>query len=216
MPRTPLLRTNVFPYHVYARSNNRDWFYLPPEEVWDVFCEILGVVTEKYGIEIHSFVMMSNHFHLLLSTPKENLDEAMRYLLRETCRSVNRSAGRINHLFGGPYKWSVIPHGLGYAHALKYIYRNPVKAGMCARVEDYPYSSLGVPLGKEKARFPIYPCRFDAHPLLLLPLEQRLSWLNLAYSQEEQDCVRRALRRRELKFSAHRLSKRLPLSLSAK
>ncbi len=202
MGRQPLIRTSNFPYHVTVRSNNRDWFYLPIDHVWSIFNAYLFKTQEQFNVEIHAFVLMSNHIHLLLTTPGANLDVAMKYFLRESCRSVNRTAGRINHLFGGPYKWSLIGDPVYYRHAYKYVYRNPVKAGVCSRIENYPFSTRG----KGPTLVIMTPSRFDA----ALPESRLLEWLNVGYSKEEDDCVRRALRRREFKFAPDRQSHKLP------
>ena len=206
MPRKNLIRTGVFPYHVCARSNNREWFYAPLAKVWETFEEYLCKIQDVHGVDIHAFVLMSNHFHLLISTPQSNLDSAMLYLMREVCRSINRSSNRINHLFGGPYKWSVIYSAFKYDHALKYVYRNPVKAQLCQFVEDYPYSSL------KKGAFKVSQSTL-ATLRAGLPEIDRLRWLNEPYSPEEDDCVRRALRRREFKITPVNGRKNLPFEL---
>jgi putative transposase len=133
----------------------------------------------------------------------------MKYLLREVSRKINFRTDRTNHLFGGPYKWSMINNLLGYQHALKYVFRNPVKAGICSRVEDYLYSSLC----ENRVTFPIFPSVFDKEGPYAV--ERSLSWFNLAYSEEEDDCVRRALRRKEFKFSPARARRQIPSILRA-
>src|SRR4051794_13448330 len=128
MTRPRLVRTSDFPYHVSARTNNKDWFYVPQEQCWNFFSEVLCKLTEIYGVHLHSFVLMSNHCHLTLSTPRLNLDLAMRYLFTEVSRRIAQHSGRINHIFGGRYKSSVMINPMGWAYVYKYVYRNPVRA----------------------------------------------------------------------------------------
>src|SRR3989344_5455273 len=118
-----LLRNAIFPYHVYARSNNRESFYISSEDFWETLIKYSIIISEDFGIFFHALVLMPNHFHLLLSTPRENLDLAMGYFQREVSRSTNRSLGRINHLFGGRYKWSLIDNCHYYENAFRYLYQ---------------------------------------------------------------------------------------------
>ncbi len=210
MARKHLIRTSVLPYHVYARTNNREWLFAKPEIAWEIFIRLLNIVTQDYGARIHGFVMMANHFHLILSTPLSNLDRIMQYLLRETTKSMNRVSGRINHLFGGPYKWSLISEAGQYPHIVKYMYRNPVKAGITQSVEDYSWSTVTQQLNpKRDAQIPLHKSIFELPPRIG-SRATNLDWLNIAYSAEEDDCVRRGLKRREFKFSPDRISKRMP------
>src|SRR5690606_37384226 len=111
-------------------------------QCWEAFDEVLRKTVENYGIHIHCFVLMSNHLHLGVTTPYGNLDAAMRYLLTEVNRRIRKISGRINHIFGGRYKRSVVTDPVHWAYVYKYIHRNPVKAGICERAEQYPYSTL--------------------------------------------------------------------------
>lgn len=67
---------------------------------------------------------MSNHYHLLATVGGESIDKVMCALLKGISDDINRRAGRINQVFGGPYKWSIIEHWFGYHHALRYVYQN--------------------------------------------------------------------------------------------
>jgi REP element-mobilizing transposase RayT len=200
MPRKKYFPTDQFPYHVTARSHNQEWFDLPMIEVWDIFSRYLYFITLAYGVRIHSFVLMNNHFHLLVSTPNANLSEAMNYLLREASKAINRETGNINQVFGGPYHWTLIKNRLHYQHAYKYVYRNPVEARICRRVEKYPYSSLRGIMGFDRLPFPA----FDNMNLITDPGRQ-LSWLNEPFPTSEfLDEIRQALRSREFELPSDR------------
>ncbi len=200
MPRARLIETKVFPYHLCARSNNKDWFYLPTQEAWGILTDLLNVVVLKYQIRLHAVVLMSNHFHAIASTPQYSLGDPMLYLMREFSREVNRRTGRINHVFGGPYKWSLIDHRRYYEHVLKYVLRNPVDAGICRRVEEYKYSSIHSVLRAPDAELPIADSIFERRSVMDLKLSVNLAWLNQAYALEERECVRRALKRARFKL----------------
>ncbi len=189
---------SVFPYHVFARANNKDWFGLPLGECWKVFEEKLAIVSERYSAQVISFVLLVNHFHMLMRTPNANLDEIMNYLMRETSREIARRLGRINHIFGGRYKGCVITQSSYFYHVYKYVYRNPVEAGSCLRVEDYPFSTLQQLVNRTQFSFPVHDdIATNLSPIPKWP--ERLEWLNGAPSAAQTDFIRRALRHAEFK-----------------
>ena len=141
MARRPLIITRTRPYHITNRSNNREWFYVPLEDAWKIFASVLSRCADIYKTEIRSFVLMSNHYHLMAVTPLGNLSATVRYLQTETCRAIQRKCSRINHIFGGRYKWSALLTDSAVAYAYKYLSRNPVASGVSTRVEDYRYGS---------------------------------------------------------------------------
>lgn len=196
MPRKKTYRTSDFPYHVTARSSNQEWFYLPMDQVWQIFMNYLWFVSLVYKVRIHAFVLMSNHFHLLVRTPEANIDEAMNYLLREVSKTIGIEANRKNQIFGGPYHWSVIKNSTYYHHAYKYVYRNPVHAGICNRVEDYRYSTLRGLLGREPLLLPV-----ADNMCLIQDAYRQLEWLNRDYELDDRLAIRKALKHREFHFS---------------
>ncbi len=142
MPRRNLIRTKLFPYHVTTRSNNKEWFYIPIDEVWRYCRELLKEGEKEFKVEIEGFVLMSNHYHMCLFTPEENLDKFMRFFNKGLSEKISRHAGRINRIFGAPYNWTLIRNEQYYYNVLRYIYQNPLRAGVVKRCEDYPYSDV--------------------------------------------------------------------------
>ncbi|AGH94759.1 transposase [Pseudobdellovibrio exovorus] len=196
MPRKKFLAHNDWPYHVTARCLNKEWFSLPMETIWDIYSKYLFFIHHSYGVRIHSFVLMNNHFHLIIQTPHGNLSQAMNYLMRETSRVIGFESGRINHIYGGPYYWSLLKSPLYYLHAYKYVYRNPVEAGLCYRVEEYPYSSLYGLLGQAHTIIPL-----ENDEALFSDVYSHLQWLNQGYPSEELKVdIRNALRKQHFHF----------------
>lgn len=142
MPRKPIQRSNDNYYHVTARSNNREFFYLPILNVWDIMTDKLAKLQSVHQIKIASFVLMNNHFHLLVLTPNEDIDRIMYFFMKEVTREIQKCTGRINKIFGGRYKGSVITNDSYLANVYKYIYRNPVEAAITDKAEHYSYSTL--------------------------------------------------------------------------
>lgn len=128
MPRKRLIRSDCLPYHVTARSNNREKFPLPLKDVWGILCEEILSAQIALGIEVQSFVLMPNHFHMLLTTPETDLGEVMKSFMRNTTKTLNLESGRSGRIFGGPYYPSIIESDQYFSQAYKYVYRNPAKA----------------------------------------------------------------------------------------
>jgi REP element-mobilizing transposase RayT len=159
-------------------------------DVWTIMEDYLHFIVHAYGVQIHAFMLMNNHIHLLISAPLNNLSEAMNYFMRETSRCISRSAGRVNQTYGGRYHRSLLKSHHYYLHAYKYLYRNPVEAGIVARPEAYRYSTLPGLLGLQALRVPLVEdlTLFDS-------VEETLSWINTCPHAEDREAVRRALKR---------------------
>jgi REP element-mobilizing transposase RayT len=197
MPRLHPIYSPEFPYHISARSHNKEWFQLPIEKVWETLSDYLYFINEAYKVEIYSFVLMDNHFHLIARFPENNMAEAMNYFMRESSRRISRDCGRINQVYGNRYFRSLIQKSHYLDHAYKYIYRNPVEAGLCERAEDYPYSTLHILLGKRNGVIPLV-----ADPRLDGPyLERTLKWLNETPEEKDKEEIRKALKRTEFSLT---------------
>ncbi|MBO9666605.1 MAG: transposase [Bdellovibrio sp.] len=187
-----------FPYHITARCINRDWFGEDPSEIWKIMSRQLYFVNFAFNLKIHAFVLMGNHYHLIARSPDANLSQAIGYFNRETSREITGISGRINQTYGSRFHRSLIGSPLYYLHAYKYLYRNPVEAGLCLNVEDYPYSSIQGLLGNSWLDIPV--CEDDNWGNFA-NREQTLSWLNRAPIPEHWDLVRKALKKKEFKLS---------------
>jgi putative transposase len=200
MARKKLQVSLTLPYHVTNRCNNKEWFSIPIDRVWRIFCWILTNSAQNYGVEIHTFVLMSNHYHMIVSTPLGNLDAFMRYFQTEVCRHIQRASGRINHVFGTRYRWTLLEDSEALACAYKYVVRNPVRAGMAKRVQDYPCSAF-TSLLNMKNEFPQTERRDVIGAQIPKNLEERIRWLNRPTPKELESLVGKALRRYNFKFS---------------
>jgi len=144
MPRKKLIRTDQFPYHICTRSNNKDWFNLSLDRVWEITQRGLAYANKLNPVEIHAFVLMNNHYHLLVTTPNADIDCFMRTFNKYISEQINIYSGAINYKFGGPYNWSIVSKRQYLFNVYRYVFRNPVKAGMTQTCEEYPFSSLQV------------------------------------------------------------------------
>lgn len=118
-------------YHVTARGNERKPIYRDDRERQH-FCELLQEMTERFRVALHAFVLMDNHYHLLLELREANLSGAIQWLNVSYSVWFNRRHGRSGHLFQGRFK-SVVVSPEEWALALsRYIHLNPVRIGRLA------------------------------------------------------------------------------------
>lgn len=194
MPRAKAVQQSDHPYHITARCINREWFNLPMESVWNVFCEELTNINKTHSIQIHSFVLMSNHFHLIITTPEANVSKAMHQFMNTSSRKLTRAGNRINQTFAGRHYKCILDDYSYFMNAYKYNYRNPVHVKICESVEDYPYSSLAMKLGYAQMKLPLV-----EDVLLKEDTIGILKWLNTAPDPEKLEAVRFGLRRQYFK-----------------
>jgi putative transposase len=205
MPRKKVPVIAGDPYQINARCINREWFDLPLPTVWSIMEDYLYLLAVGFSIKIHSFVLMPNHFHAIMSAPSGNLSSALLYFMRETSREITRLSGRINQTYGSRnYKTWLIKHHY-FLNTYKYVYRNPVRAQLCTRVEDYPYSTLSGLLGLQPIHIPmaedkvLFPSNFDP---------KALDWLNQTPDEALEDEMRRALKHPEFTLKGYKTSGR--------
>jgi putative transposase len=138
-------------YHVTCRGNERRNIFWD-EGDWGKFLEILADNVKLYGIELHCYVLMQNHFHLLLMTPEGDLKKFMQRLNTTYTVYFNRRHRRIGHLFQGRYKAILIEKDEYLVELSRYIHLNPVRIRRYSQLEievkrellkGYPWSSYG-------------------------------------------------------------------------
>jgi len=106
-----------------------------------MFLSVLSHVIDRFGWICHAYCLMSNHFHLMIETPKGNLSRGMRQLNGMYTQRFNRTHGRVGHVFQGRFKSIVVDKDAYLLELSRYIVRNPVAAGMVKDVGDWPWSS---------------------------------------------------------------------------
>ena len=156
MSRRNLIRTPLYPYHVTTRTINKDWFDIPLSEVWQIALHCLKEANKKHPVEIMSFVLMANHYHLLLKTPGSDLDSFMYEFNKNFANILLQRSIRISRVFGGRYKWCLIRSQTYLYNCYRYIYQNPLRAGVVSECEDYPYSTLHNLVHQKSLPFAIY------------------------------------------------------------
>jgi len=141
MARLPRLNLPGIPQHVIQRGNNRHvCFYT--EQDYTVYLSKLKEYSEKYHVAVHSYVLMTNHVHLLM-TPEEGdgVSKLIQSLGRYYVRYVNKTHGRTGTLWEGRYKSTLVDSENYFLTVSRYIELNPVRADMVGHPGEYPWSS---------------------------------------------------------------------------
>lgn len=152
MPRRARLSLPGIPWHIIQRGNNRSACFFA-EEDYRFYLDNLAELAEKFDCQVHAYVLMTNHVHLLL-TPK-NKDSAsllMKNLGQRYVQYVNRTYHRTGTLWEGRFR-SCLTQTDDYVLACyRYIELNPVRANMVKTPDDYKWSSYAInALGAENA-----------------------------------------------------------------
>ena len=134
-------------YHVMARGNRRERIFVDDEDR-RMFLKTIGKACEMTGWRVHAWVLMRNHYHLLIETPEANLVSGMKWVQNAYTRRFNVRHHQWGRLFGDRYK-AVSVEGSGYYYQtlMDYIHLNPVRAKIVnpsegQSVMDYAWSSL--------------------------------------------------------------------------
>ena len=110
-------------------------------EDYETFFLLLKKTREKYPFAIHSYCLMTTHFHLLVSTFDTEIWKIMKYLMYSYAMYFNQRYGTRGHVFDSRYVSCLIEDERYFLEVSRYIHLNPVKAGMVHGAADYEYSS---------------------------------------------------------------------------
>ena len=135
-------------YHVMARGNRREAIFFDDEDR-RYFLKALGAGCAMTGWRVHAWVLMDNHYHLMIETPEANLVAGMKWLQNTFTRRFNVRHRQWGRIFGDRYKAVLVEGGRGYYYEtlLDYIHLNPVRARLVKperqmSVLDYSWSSV--------------------------------------------------------------------------
>lgn len=140
MPRAPRIEVENGLYHVTARAAFGGSVFLDDGER-STFLRLLGASVRRQEWLCLGYCLLGTHYHLIVKTPLANLASGMQYLNGIYGQIVNRERRRHGHLFADRYASARIERDEHLLATLRYVARNPVVAGICARPEDYRWSS---------------------------------------------------------------------------
>lgn len=137
-------------YHILSRGNQRQDIFLNDADR-RLFLDTIGQMASRYDIDVYAYVLMGNHYHLLLKTHNANLSKAMQWFGTTYTRRFNIGHNTSGHLFQGRFKSFIVQNDAYLTRLSYYIHRNPLRAGIVQRLADYRWSSYPVYAYKKKS-----------------------------------------------------------------
>lgn len=133
-------------FHVTSRGDRREAIYLDDADRrrW---LTLLGQVCQRFNWVCHAYCLMDNHFHIVVETAEGNLSAGMRQLNGVYTQWHNHIHDRVGHMFQGRFKAVVVQRESYLLELARYVVLNPVRAGLCALPELWPWSSYRATVG---------------------------------------------------------------------
>ncbi len=141
MPRSPRNYLNTSFFHVMSQGINKEFIFNNAVDI-KFYIKNMYEIKDKYHIEIIAYCIMNNHTHLLIKTNIiKNLSQYMHCLNTKYGLYYNKKYNRVGYVFRDRYKAEGIYSEKQLYHCIKYIFNNPVKAGICNKAEEYEFSN---------------------------------------------------------------------------
>ena len=140
MPRRARKRAESGIYHTMLRGIDRQLIFEDSEDRLR-FVDIMQECREECGFKPYAYCLMGNHIHILLKTETDNLETIFKKICGRYVYYYNVKYRRVGHLFQDRFKSEPVEDNTYLLTVLRYIHQNPVKAKLCSKIEDYPYSS---------------------------------------------------------------------------
>tara|TARA_B100000749_G_scaffold280893_1_gene280409 strand:+ start:11004 stop:11597 length:594 start_codon:yes stop_codon:yes gene_type:complete len=172
--------------------------------VFAIYLDTIQSLKSKYGTEFFNFVLMNNHFHMVVKTPDRNISESMQFFMNQTSKMIASASGRINRIYGGRYHWTIIKEPHHFAHAYKYVYQNPLRAGLVKCISKYPWSSIAEDQKHLRTMLSEIPEPYSIY--FSERREENLAWLNQIGSDKWRDRIKKSLKRTTFKITRDRKS----------
>lgn len=145
MPRIPRGQVGGYAYHILNRGNGGATVFRKDGD-FTAFLDLLFAAKRKFRVNIFSVCLMSNHFYLVAQPAGEaTLSPFMQWWMTSHVRRYHQHYGSHGHVWQGRFKSFPIQQDAHLLTAIRYVLRNPVRAGLVERVIDWPWSSLRFP-----------------------------------------------------------------------
>ena len=141
MPRPLRIEYEGAFYHVFSRGNERQRIFFDQSD-YQKFKEYLKSGQEKFGCILHCYVLMTNHYHLVVETPHANLSQIMHHINSSYPNYINAKRKRSGHLYSGRYNSILIEQERYLLEVSRYLHLNPFRANMVEHPIDYEHSSF--------------------------------------------------------------------------
>jgi len=140
MARKPRIQYEGAFYHLIVRGNQRQDIFLDDNDRL-TYLEKLKIYKQRCAFELYAYVLMDNHVHLLMETPKAPVSRIMQMLNFTYTQYFNKKYGKVGHLFQGRYKSYLCDKDAYLLALIRYIHMNPVRAGIVKNIDAYRWSS---------------------------------------------------------------------------
>lgn len=140
MGRKPRIEFKGAIYHVIKRGNNRDYIFRKREDK-ESLLRYIAYTKEDGGFNLWGYVIMDNHYHLIIQTKDKPLNKIMQTINNRFSKDYNKRHKRSDHVFGGRYKGILVLDDKYLFALLRYIHHNPVRAKICKKIAQYKWSS---------------------------------------------------------------------------
>ena len=146
MARALRIQAAGLTYHVTARGTGRMSIYRDDVDRRR-FLALLASLSREHGLACHAYCLMSNHYHLVLTTSQANLSTTMRQLNGIYAQKWNARHAHVGHVFQGRYVAQLVQDGQYFLTVCRYVALNPVRAGLVVTPDRWPWSSFGATAG---------------------------------------------------------------------
>ncbi len=127
-------------YHVMNRGRRSEEIFFSETDRME-FLTVMQEAVNLWNLRVSSYCLMPNHYHLLVQTPAGNLSRCMRHINGVYTQRFNRKHNKDGQLFRGRYKAILVDSDNYLLEVLRYIHRNPLKAGLVRNLDEFPWSS---------------------------------------------------------------------------
>lgn len=191
MPRIPRVDVGGEIYHIINRANARLPIFFA-EKDYELFEAILEEAHDKFGVGVLAYCLMPNHFHLVLQTYKDNdLQKFMQWITLTHTQRWHTQNGTIGtgHLYQGRYKSFLIQGDKHLLAVIRYVERNPLRAKLVRKVENWNFSSLSRRLSADPKKQKL---------LAVWPIEipkSYLAFVNMPMDEREEETIHYSVNR---------------------
>ncbi|MBN2319996.1 MAG: transposase [Acidobacteria bacterium] len=169
MGRPTRIKGKGLTFHITSRTNGKKLCFQAKRDR-KMFCKILQRILFKYGLILYSFTLMSNHFHMLIHILNDaDLSQALCEFKVQYAKYYNRRYGLCGHFWGERFLSTIVQDDRHALACLRYIDRNPVKAGLVSRPDDWTFGT--------------YSSYAYGHPHELLPVRLHPAYMGLSHSE---------------------------------
>ncbi len=133
-------------WHVTCRGNEQGAIFRDDRDR-QLFLSVLSEAVHLFAWRLHAYVLMGNHYHLLVETPEANLSRGMHRINALYSQAFNRRHERVGHLLQGRFKAILVEKERHLLELVRYVVLNPVRAGLVSAAADWPWSNYRATAG---------------------------------------------------------------------